>query len=253
MKLQRLLSLTRQAVDDYRMIQEGDRIAVGISGGKDSLTLLYALHGLMRFYPKPFELQAITVDLGFEGFHTEPVKTLCEQFSVPYTVISTEIGKILFDIRRESNPCALCAKMRKGALNQAAMKLGCNKIAYAHHKDDVVETMLLSLFYEGRFNSLSPNTYLDRTGLTVIRPLIYVDEPDIIGFRNKYQLPVCKNPCPADGNTKREYVKKLTKSLLQENPDVKNNMFHAIVNGRIPGWSSEENYNTESKGDKNHV
>lgn len=239
MKLQRLLSLTRQAVDDYQMISDGDRIAIGISGGKDSLTLLYALHGLMRFYPKNFELVAITVDLGFDGFDLTPVKELCERLSIPYTIVSTDIGKILFDIRKESNPCALCAKMRKGAFNQAAKDLGCNKIAYAHHKEDLIETMLLSLIYEGRFYAFSPYTYLDRMDVSVIRPLIYVNEADVIGFKNKYQLPVCKNPCPVDGHTKREYVKKLTKTLENENPGVKDRMFHAITTGNLPGWPKQ--------------
>lgn len=239
MKLQRLLSLTRQAVDDYQMISDGDRIAIGISGGKDSLTLLYALHGLMRFYPKNFELVAITVDLGFDGFDLTPVKELCERLSIPYTIISTDIGKILFDIRKESNPCALCAKMRKGAFNQAAKDLGCNKIAYAHHKEDLIETMLLSLIYEGRFYAFSPYTYLDRMDVSVIRPLIYANEADVIGFKNKYQLPVCKNPCPVDGHTKREYVKKLTKTLENENPGVKDRMFHAITTGNLPGWPNQ--------------
>lgn len=239
MKLQRLLSLTRQAVDDYQMISDGDRIAIGISGGKDSLTLLYALHGLMRFYPKNFELVAITVDLGFDGFDLTPVKELCERLSIPYTIVSTDIGKILFDIRKESNPCALCAKMRKGAFNQAAKDLGCNKIAYAHHKEDLIETMLLSLIYEGRFYAFSPYTYLDRMDVSVIRPLIYVNEADVIGFKNKYQLPVCKNPCPVDGHTKREYVKKLTKTLENENPGVKDRMFHAIATGNLPGWPNQ--------------
>jgi len=236
MKLQRLYSLTRQAIDDYQMISPGDHIAIGVSGGKDSLTLLYALQGLRRFYPNSFELSAITVDLGFQESDFTPVKELCERLSVPYTIVSTEIGKILFDIRKESNPCALCAKMRKGALNQAAKDLGCNKIAYAHHKDDLVETMLLSLIYEGRFYAFSPYTYLDRMDLSVIRPLMYVDEADVIGFKNKYELPVCKNPCPVDGHTKREYVKLLTKSLEKENPGVKERMFHAILNGNIDGW-----------------
>lgn len=239
MKLQRLLSLTRQAVDDYQMISDGDRIAIGISGGKDSLTLLYALHGLMRFYPKNFELVAITVDLGFDGFDLTPVKELCERLSIPYTIVSTDIGKILFDIRKESNPCALCAKMRKGAFNQAAKDLGCNKIAYAHHKEDLIETMLLSLIYEGRFYAFSPYTYLDRMDVSVIRPLIYVNEADVIGFKNKYQLPVCKNPCPVDGHTKREYVKKITKALENENPGVKDRMFHAIATGNLPGWPNQ--------------
>ena len=156
MKLQRLLSLTRQALDQYGLIQDGDRIAVGVSGGKDSLTLLYALHHLQRFYPKKYELQAITVDLGLGNMNLEPVRELCREFGIPYTVIPTEIGKVLFEIRKESNPCSLCAKMRKGAFNEKAKELGCNKIAYAHHRDDVIETMLMSLFYEGRFHSFSP-------------------------------------------------------------------------------------------------
>lgn len=236
MKLQRLLSLTRQAVDTYHLIEKNDRIAVGISGGKDSLTLLYALHGLKAFYPEAFELYGITVDLGFEHMDFSPVKSLCEQFSIPYTIVSTEIGKILFQVRQESNPCALCAKLRKGALNQAALELGCNKVAYAHHKDDVIETMMLSLIYEGRFYSFSPSTYLDKTKLTVIRPLIYVSESDVIGFKNKYELPVCKNPCPADGYTKREYAKQLISQIQHENPGSKDRMFHAIINGNIPGW-----------------
>ncbi len=236
MKLQRLLSLTRQAADAYGLIQKGDRIAVGISGGKDSLTLLYALHGLKRFYPNSFELYGITVDLGFGTTDFTRVNALCQQLSVPYTVVPTDIGTILFQIRQESNPCALCAKLRKGALNQAALELGCNKIAYAHHKDDVIETMMLSLIYEGRFYSFSPATYLDRTGLTVIRPMIYVNEVDVIGFKKKYDLPVCKNPCPVDGHTKREYVKGILKNLERENPGTKDRMFHAIINGNLPGW-----------------
>ena len=236
MKLQRLLSLTRQAADAYGLIQKGDRIAVGISGGKDSLTLLYALHGLKRFYPNSFELYGITVDHGFGTTDFTRVNALCQQLSVPYTVVPTDIGTILFQIRQESNPCALCAKLRKGALNQAALELGCNKIAYAHHKDDVIETMMLSLIYEGRFYSFSPATYLDRTGLTVIRPMIYVNEVDVIGFKKKYDLPVCKNPCPVDGHTKREYVKGILKNLERENPGTKDRMFHAIINGNLPGW-----------------
>ena len=151
MKLQRLYSLTRQAIDDYHLIQDGDTIAVGVSGGKDSLTLLYALHGLQRFYPKKFQLIAISVDLGFPDFNLAPVKKLCEEINIPYTIIPTEIGKILFETRQETNPCALCAKMRKGALNQTAKELGCNKVAYAHHKDDVIETMLLLSYMKDAF------------------------------------------------------------------------------------------------------
>lgn len=236
MQLQRLFSLTRQAINNYNMIQDGDKIAIGISGGKDSLTLLYALHGLMRFYPCKFELTAITVDLGFENFDLSPVQKLCDELSISYKIIPTNIGQILFNTRKETNPCALCAKMRKGAFNQAAIELGCNKIAYAHHKDDIIETMMLSLIFEGRFYAFSPKTYLDRMELTVLRPLIYVSESEVIGFKNRFQLPVCKNPCPVDGKTKREYVKNLIKQLNHENPGVKDRLFHAIITGDIKGW-----------------
>ena len=188
MKLQRLLSLLRQAIDQYQMIENGDHIAIGISGGKDSLTLLYGLSQLQKFYPKHFTLSAITVDMGLDTMNLEPIKALCADFNVPYEIISTEIGKILFEARKESNPCALCAKMRKGALNQKALELGCNKIAYAHHKDDLIETALMSLLYEGRFYAFPPVTHLDRTDLTVIRPLMLVSEADVKGFRNKYHV-----------------------------------------------------------------
>ena len=168
------------------MIEEGDKIAVGISGGKDSLTLLYALSDLRRFYPKHFELCAITVDLGFDNLNLDKIKELCIKLDVEYTIIKTDIAQIIFHDRKESNPCSLCAKMRKGALNQAIKEAGCNKVAYAHHKDDVVETMLMSLIYEGRFHTFSPVTYLDRMQLSVIRPLMYMNEADVIGFVNKY-------------------------------------------------------------------
>ena len=236
MKLQQLLSFTRKAVDEYQMIQEGDHIAVGISGGKDSLTLLYALHGLKRFYPNKFELSAITVDLGYEEFDLNPVHELCQELGVPYKVVKTDIAHILFEERKESNPCSLCAKMRKGALNDAVKEMGCNKVAYAHHKDDIIETMLLSLIFEGRFHSFSPKTYLDRMDLTVIRPIMFVDEADVIGFKNKYNLPVVKSKCPVDGYTKRQYVKELVKQLNTEHPGAKNRMFTAILNGDIEGW-----------------
>ena len=240
MKLQKLLSYTRRAVDDYHMIAPGDRIAVGISGGKDSLTLLYALHGLKRFYPHPFQLQAITVDLGFPGFDLSRIQELCRQMDIGYTIVKSEIGQIIFEERKESNPCSLCAKMRKGAFNEKARELGCNKVAYAHHRDDVIETMLLSLIYEGRFYSFSPYTYLDRMDLTVIRPLLYVPEADIIGFQHLMDLPVSKSPCPADGYTRREYAKQLLRQLNQDNPGVKERMFSAILNGGIKGWPERD-------------
>ena len=236
MKLQRLLSLVRQAIDQYHMIEEGDHIAIGISGGKDSLTLLWGLAYLQRFYPKQFSLSAITVDMGIDTMDLEPIKALCQEFQVSYEIVPTEIGKILFDIRKETNPCSLCAKLRKGALNQKALEMGCNKIAYAHHRDDVIETMMMSLFYEGRFHSFSPYTYLDRMDLTVIRPMIFVAEADVIGFCNKYQLPVCKNPCPMDGYTKRQYIKELIHRLQEDNPHIKDCMFRAILDGSRKGW-----------------
>lgn len=236
MKLQQLYSHVRRAVDDYNMIAEGDRIAIGISGGKDSLALLYALHGLMRFYPNSFTITAVTVDLGLGIQKLDDINKLCKELGVEYHIIDTEIGKIVFDDRLESNPCSLCAKMRKGALNEKALELGCNKIAYAHHSDDIIETMMLSLIYEGRFHSFSPYTYLDRTGLTVIRPMMYLKECDIIGFQHKYDLPVAKNPCPVDGHTKRQYVKELIRQINLDNPGVKDRLFHAVIDGNIQGW-----------------
>ena len=235
MKLQQLYSYTRKAIDDYHMISEGDHIAVGISGGKDSLAMLYALSGLKRFYPTTFELTAVTVDLGFENLNLNEITALCRKLEVPYHIVKTDIGKIIFEDRKESSPCSLCAKMRKGALNQAMKDLGCGKIAYAHHRDDVVETMLLSLIYEGRFHCFAPVTYLDRMDMTVIRPLLYVQEADVIGFVNKYNIPVVKSPCPADGHTKREYVHLLLQQLNRENPGVKERMFHAVQD-MVPSW-----------------
>ena len=236
MNLQKLLSYTRRAVDDYQMIAPGDKIAVGISGGKDSLTLLYALQGLRRFYPHSFELCAVTVDLGFDNLKLDRINELCKTLEVPYHIIHTDIAKIIFEDRQESNPCSLCAKMRKGALNDAMKAMGCNKVAYAHHKDDVVETMMMSLVYEGRFHTFRPVTYLDRTDITVIRPLIYMNEADVIGFVNKYEVPVVKSPCPADGHTKREYIKNLVREINLESPGVKERMFTAIQSKALDGW-----------------
>lgn len=237
MTLQKVLSRVRQAVDDYHMIEDDDKIAVGISGGKDSLTLLLALKELSRFYPKKFTVYAVTVDLGFQNLDLNGIHIFCDAHDIPYTIVSTSIAQIVFEDRREDNPCSLCAKMRKGALNDAIRELGCNKVAYAHHADDVVETMFLSLFYEGRFHTFSPVTYLDKTDLQVIRPLIYLRESEVIGFVHKYQLPVVKSPCPADGHTKREYVKELLGQINRENPGVKDRIFTAIRNGTMEGWS----------------
>lgn len=236
MKLQKLYSYVRRALNDYNMIEEGDKIAIGISGGKDSLALLYALAGIRKFYPVKFDIIAVTVDLGWENFDLNPIKNLCDELEVDYHIIKTEIAKIVFEERKEDNPCSLCAKMRKGSLNEAIKELGCNKVAYAHHRDDVVETMMLSLMYEGRFHTFSPVTYLDKMEVTVIRPMIYVHEADVIGFVKRYNVPVTKSPCPVDGYTKRQYAHDLIKDMIKVNPGVKNRMFTAICDSNIPGW-----------------
>jgi len=240
MKLQQVLSRVRKAVDDYNMIEEGDCIAVGISGGKDSLTLLHALAAMRRFYPKHYELKAITIDLGFNNVDFTGISKLCEELNVEYHIEKTDIAQIVFDERKESSPCSLCAKMRKGALNDAIKQIGCNKVAYAHHKDDVIETMLLSLFYEGRFHCFSPVTYLDRSQVVVIRPLIYMNEADVIGFIRRYEVPVVKSPCPVDKKTKREYVHQLMVMLNKDIPSVKNRMFTAVTDSMLPGWSNND-------------
>ena len=236
MKLQQLLSYTRRAVDDYQMIQEGDKIAIGISGGKDSLALLYALAHLRIFYPKKFELEAVTVDLGFGNQDFDKIQKLCDELKVNYTIQKTDIAEIIFETRKETNPCSLCAKMRKGALNDRMKSLGCNKVAYGHHKDDIIETMLMSLIFEGRWHTFSPVTYLDRMDMTVIRPFMYLSEGEVQGFAREYELPVAKSPCPVDGYTKREYAKNLVAQLNEEHPGAKNRMFRAIINGNISGW-----------------
>ena len=240
MKLQQVLSRVRKAVDDYSMIEEGDCIAVGISGGKDSLTLLQALAALRRFYPKKFTLKAITIDLGFNNMNLDDITAMCKELDVEYHIEKTDIAQIVFDERKENSPCSLCAKMRKGALNEAIKAIGCNKVAYAHHKDDVVETMLLSLFYEGRFHCFSPVTYLDRSEVIVIRPLIYMNEADVVGFIRRYNIPVVKSPCPVDKKTKREYVHQLVKDLNKDIPSVRNRMFTAITDSELPGWSTKK-------------
>lgn len=240
MDIQRLYSLMRKGIDDYNLIQDGDKIAVGVSGGKDSIALLEGLVGLRRFYPASFELVAISVSLGFEGMDFSPIQALCDKLEVPYYVVDTDIAEIIFEARKESNPCSLCAKMRKGALNEKAKELGCNKVAYGHHKDDVVETFFMSMIYEGRIHSFAPVTYLDRMDLTVIRPMLYLTEADVIGFKNKYDLPVVKNKCPADGNTKREYIKNLIASINKETPGVKNRLFTAMVTENVSGWGGNK-------------
>ncbi|MBQ7337010.1 MAG: tRNA 2-thiocytidine(32) synthetase TtcA [Clostridia bacterium] len=233
----RVLSFTRRAVDDYGMIRPHDKIAVGVSAGKDSLTLLVALAELRRFYPVPFELCAITVDMGFAGgTDFTPVREFCEQLDVPYHIVPTEIYKVIFEVRKESNPCSLCAKMRRGALNNAAKELGCTTVALGHHFDDAVDTFMLNLFFEGRIGCFQPVTYLSRQDLYVIRPMLYMPEKDIRYFTAHNALPVVKSACPANGNTEREEMKKLLTSLEHKYPGLRYRIFGAMQRGEVDGF-----------------
>lgn len=239
MKLQKLLSYVRRAVDDYQMIAEGDKIAVGVSGGKDSLCLLLALKHLQRFYPKQFALEAITVSLGLPGAVYDDIQSLCDSIGVPYTVVHTDIGQIIFEERQEKNPCSLCAKMRKGALHTKAEELGCNKVALGHNKDDVVETFFMSLFYEGRIHCFAPVSYLDRSKLYSIRPLMYVPEWECRSLIAHSGIRIVKNPCLADGNTKRQETKEMLAELSKQYDNLQEKVFGAIKRSGIKGWNGE--------------
>lgn len=234
-RLQKILSKVRRAVDEYNMISNGDRIAVGVSGGKDSLTLLTALAELRRFYPAKFEVVAISLHMGFPGMSFDGVREYCDKLNVEFVLKQTDIAEIVFDIRNEKSPCSLCAKMRRGGLNNAAVDLGCNKVALGHHNDDVLETFFLSLFYEGRLNCFSPVTYLSRRDIHVIRPMIYLPEGDIKGFAAGENLPVVYNPCPMDGNSKREDMKKYIADHNREDKFFKTKIMHAIQTG-LSNW-----------------
>lgn len=226
----------RRAVDDYGMIESGDKIAVGVSGGKDSLLLLLALNHLKTYYPKPFELEAITIELGFEGMDFAPVRELCDSLSIPYTCLKTDIKEIVFDVRNEDNPCSLCSKMRRGAINDAIKSRGISKLALGHHFDDAVETFLMSLLFEGRLSCFRPVTYLDRSGVTQIRPLIYASELKITHLAEELRLPVVENPCPQDKTSKRYEVKTLLSSMCRDYPDMKSKVFGAMQRLPLPGW-----------------
>lgn len=243
--MQKMLSLVRRAVDHYHMISENDRIAVGVSGGKDSLTLLVALANLRRFYPIHYELVAITLEMGYEDMDFSPVQTLCDQLNVAYIRVPTQIKQVIFDVRQELNPCSLCAKMRRGALHEAALAAGCRKVALGHHFDDVVETYLLSLFYEGRISCFKPVTWLDRRDITLIRPLLYTNEHEIRNFSRRQNLPVVHNPCPADGNTKRQEMKELLASLEQSIPGVRERIFGAMQRYPLQGWAPDRAFRKE--------
>ncbi len=229
MTTQQMLSFLRKGISKYQLIRDGDKIAVGVSGGKDSVVLLKLLAEYKKFAPEKFDLVAITVDLDFTDAPADftPIKELCESLNVPYYVEKTEIGKIVFDVRQETNPCALCSKMRKGALNTLAKKLGCNKVALGHHADDLTDTLMLSLLYEGRLSTFAPKSYLDKIDLTLIRPMVMIKEMNVIAYSKT--LPIVKSCCPANKQTKREYVKGLISKIGEDIPQVRDMLFTALI------------------------
>lgn len=235
-EMKRLLSFIRRAVDDYGMIEDGDRIAVGVSGGKDSLVLLETLAQMRVFYPKKFEVVAITVDMGLPDMDFSAVKEFTERIGVEYIITKTDIARIIFDVRKESNPCSLCAKMRRGSLHAAAVEAGCNKVALGHHYDDAIETFMMNLFFEGRLGCFSPVTYLSNRKISLIRPMIYAKEKEVLYFANKRSLPVVTSTCPEDHATERENMKKLLAQLERENKGLKHRIFRAMCSGEIDGF-----------------
>ena len=238
--MQEILGLVRRCVEDYDMIQAGDTVAVGVSGGKDSLLTLTALARLSRFYPKPFRVVAMTVEAGTPGMSFDGVADYCRALGVEYIRVSVPIYEVVFLERREKNPCSLCAKLRRGALSTAMNEHGIRKIALGHHYDDAVETMLMSLIFEGRLGCFQPVTYLSRTGITQIRPMLYVGEQAIAHFAERYELPVVHNVCPADKHTKRQEVKELIVTLQAQYPDLKSKVFGAMQRLPLPKWGPEE-------------
>lgn len=239
--MQKLIGLVRRCVEDYSMIQDGDRIGVGVSGGKDSLALLVFLAELRKYNHNKFYLEAITIDMGL-GMDYTRIEQLCRELDVPFTLIRTEIGPIIFDHRKEKNPCSMCAKMRRGALNQALLDRGLNKLALGHHYDDAVETFVMSLIYEGRISCFQPVTDLDRTGIIQIRPMLYIHEQTIDNFVSRRELPVLSNRCPVDKHTKREEIKKLVFELSAAYPDLKERIFGAMQRFPLPAWEPHGRY-----------
>ena len=245
MNLQKLLSYTRQAINDYNMINEGDKIAVGVSGGKDSLCLLTALAEMRRFYPYKYDIEAVTVSLGFDNQDYSGLQRFCRKLGVRYTIVNTQIGQIVFNERKEGNPCSLCAKMRKGALNNAAEELGCNKIALGHNKNDVIETFLMSLIFEGRISCFSPVSFLERKKLYSIRPLIYVTEYESKSYADSLGNITVKNPCPADGATKRQEIRELLRTLNKTYPNLNQRIFGAVTRA-LDDWKTGESNGGQS-------
>ena len=238
--MQKLMGLVRRCVEDYNMINPGDKVAVGVSGGKDSLVLLQLLAGLRQY--SDIELEAITIDMGL-GMDYSAVQAFCNKLDVPYTIVKTQIGPIIFDHRKEKNPCSMCAKMRRGALNQAILDRGIRKLALGHHFDDAVETFVMSLIYEGRISCVQPVTDLDRMGVTQIRPMLYIHEKTVDNFATRMALPVIENRCPVDKQTKREEIKQLIFELSKTYPDLKERVFGAMQRLPLPEWEPKGRYN----------
>lgn len=252
--MQKLLSLTRKAINDYKMISDGDSIAVGVSGGKDSVALLAVLAAYKKFAPEKFSLTAINIDLGFkdtDAGQMDKLRGYCASVDVPFVVEHTQIAQIIFDERKEKSPCSLCSKMRRGALNSAAIANGCNKLALAHHADDILDTFFLSLLHEGRLSAFMPVSHMDRTGITLIRPFIYAEEKYLAGLCCRYDLPIIHNPCPEDKHTRREDMKELVGELDEKFPGSKKLMFSALFNpSRNNLWDKCENHTPSSDDEK---
>ena len=237
--MQKLMGLMRRCIEDYKMISPGDKIAVGVSGGKDSLVLLKLLAGLRQYMD--FQVEAITIDMGL-GMDYSGIEAMCRELNVTYTVVKTEIAPIIFDYRKEKNPCSMCSKMRRGALNQALLDRGLNKLALGHHYDDAVETFVMNLLFEGRIGCFQPVTDLDRTGIIQIRPMLYIHEKTVDSFAKRYELPVVENRCPVDKQTKREEVKDLVYQLSATYPDLKERIFGAMQRLPLPEWGPQGRY-----------
>ncbi len=234
--MQKILGYMRKAIEEYNMIEDGDKIAVALSGGKDSTTLLLGLKNLQRFYPKKFDIIGVTVNPGFDGFDTTELAKLCEKLDIKYIDEKTQIKEIVFDVRNEKNPCSLCANLRRGVLNSVAIREGCNKIALGHNEDDVLETFFLNLLYGGSISTFAPKSYMDRSKITLIRPLIYAPEKYIRNFAKKSELPILPKVCPNDGNSRREKMKNLIFDFQKEIPTVRANLYGAIKRGNLKGW-----------------
>ncbi|MBR2744428.1 MAG: tRNA 2-thiocytidine(32) synthetase TtcA [Clostridia bacterium] len=237
--MQRILSYMRKAIEDYNLIEDGDRIAVALSGGKDSTTLLLGLKNLQIFFPKKFDIIGVTINPGFDEFDTSNLAQLCKELDIPYFVEETHIKEIVFDVRNEKNPCSLCANFRRGALNSVAIREKCNKIALGHNEDDVLETFFLNLLYGGTIATFAPKSYMDRSKITLIRPLIYAPEKYIRSFAKKNNLPIMEKVCPMDGESKREEMKNLIMQFQKEIPTVRANLYGAIKRGNLKGWTIE--------------